>query len=63
MFVQTYKLHAGREGGGTNLGSDVVKGGRADNGEADEEDVGLRVREGDGGGRSLPALRYPTDLD
>lgn len=29
-----------------NLGSDVVKGGRADDGEADEEDVGLGVREG-----------------
>ena len=28
------------------LSSDIVKGRRADDGEADEEDVGLRVREG-----------------
>ena len=31
--------------GGTNLGEHVVKRGRADNREADQKDIGLRVRE------------------
>lgn len=35
----------GWQGKSTNLGPDVVKGWRADNGEADEEDVCLRVGE------------------
>lgn len=35
-----------RERGCTNLCADVIEGGWADDGEADEEDVGLRVGEG-----------------